>query len=597
MTTTSIEAPAPGAPPWDAVALELARRRPAAYALVAHGLRPAPHHRRWLAALRETVETPGGRLLLIAPPGTAKCTYTSQVLPLWYLGEHPDRAVLATTSSDVMASEFHGVVDLALRANEAHRAVFPAASGPARPRPGVVAATGCTCEGVPPETKDPSYRVAGLGSSVIGSRCHLLLLDDPVTQETAQSEAEMRRARRYLDLTLLTRLHPGGSAVAIMTRWGEADVAAHLLAQGWRAEVWPQLSAELPGARAAGRRGAGAAVAGALPPLLGGAERTRLGTAQFELIHQGNPLLDGGRRLARRGVVPRPAPAHPAAHRPGAPRSSRSACAAPTSTRRGQSGRRRTTRAAVTCAYHPSDPARCLYVLGAWRRRIDQDGLAEALAEHLLAVRPHVVGVEQAAYKQAATGALVQELVYRTNGRLATTVRAIPSVVDKVTRARPAAAKGEAGLLCVDREVPEMEALIRECLALPVGAARRPGRTRCPGRRRCASTGWRRSPRGQVATGGRSAAALRVRYPHRGLWARPRGEHLLRVPQGTGDEPGVLLEHPGLRDGHEHVPRPVFRVPPTPQQPTPIRRQPAELRREPLHPLGVEALHGVEAAP
>jgi predicted phage terminase large subunit-like protein len=123
----------------------------------------------------------------------------------------------------------------------------------------------------------------------------------------------------------------------------------------------------------------------------------------------------------------------------------------------------------VTCAYHPGDPARALYVLGAWRRRIDQDGLAEALAEHLLAVRPHVVGVEQAAYKQAATQALVQDLVYRTNNRLATTVRAIPSVQDKVTRARPAAAKGEAGLLYVDRGLPEVDVLIRECLALPLG--------------------------------------------------------------------------------------------------------------------------------
>ena len=123
----------------------------------------------------------------------------------------------------------------------------------------------------------------------------------------------------------------------------------------------------------------------------------------------------------------------------------------------------------MTCAYHPTDPARCLYVLGVWRRRVDQDGLAEALAEHLLAARPHVVGVEVAAYKQAATQALVADLVYRTNGRLATTVRALPSVQDKVTRARPAAAKGEAGLLCVDKALPEAEALMRECLALPVG--------------------------------------------------------------------------------------------------------------------------------
>jgi predicted phage terminase large subunit-like protein len=460
---------APGQTRWDEVALELARRRPEAYALVAHGLRPAAHHRRWLEALRETVDTPGGRLLLIAPPGAGKSVYTSVVLPLWYLGRYPDRAVLASTSSDVMASEFHGVVELALRTNELHREVFPDPRGRPDPARGW-SSDGLYLRGVPPETKDPSYRVAGLGSSVIGSRCHLLLLDDPVTQESAQSEAEMRRVRRYLDLTLMTRLHPGGSAVAIMTRWGEVDVAAHLMAQDWRAELWPQLSTEYHGERGAPRDAEGRAPLWPerypLAWVVG--ERERLGSAQFELIHQGNPLLMGG-AVWRAAAWFRELPPH-TQQLTGRGSPFLEECVRCTYIDTAWSEKQTADyTAAVTCAYHPTDPARALYVLGAWRRRIDQDGLAEALAEHLLAVRPHVVGVEQAAYKQAATQALVGELVYRTNNRLATTVRAIPSVQDKVTRARPAAAKGEAGLLYVDKAIPETEVMIRECLALPLG--------------------------------------------------------------------------------------------------------------------------------
>lgn len=458
----------PAAPAWDAVALELARRRPEVYSFLVHGLRPARHHLAWFSALRETVATPGGRLLLIAPPGSGKSSVTSLLLPPWYLGNHPDHAVLAVTSADVMASEFGGVVDLTLRANAAHAAVFPAPA--ARPDPARGwSRDGLYLQGVAPETKDPSYRCTGFGSSVIGSRANLLLLDDPLTQEMATSEAEMARARRYVDLTLMTRLQPQGSVVAIMTRFGENDLAAHLMAQGWRTEVWPQLSSDYA-APVEQRDAEGRAPLwpGRFPLSWVQQERTRLGTAQFQLVHQGDPLLMGGAVWRAAGWF-RDLPPHTRQL-----------------TARGQPFLEECVRctyidtawsekqtadftAVVTCAYHPSDPARCLYVLGAWRRRVDADGLAEALAEHLLAVRPHVVGVEQAAYKQAATGALVQELVYRTNGRLATTVRAIPSVVDKVTRARPAAAKGEAGLLCVDREVPEMEALIRECLALPVG--------------------------------------------------------------------------------------------------------------------------------
>ena len=43
----------------------------------------------------------------------------------------------------------------------------------------------------------------------------------------------MQRVRQLLDMTLLPRLHPDGSALCITTRWGEEDVAAHLLKQGW----------------------------------------------------------------------------------------------------------------------------------------------------------------------------------------------------------------------------------------------------------------------------------------------------------------------------------------------------------------------------
>lgn len=456
-------APAPPAraPAWDAVALELARRRPEAYAFVAHGLRPARHHLAWLAALRETVDTPGGRLLLIAPPGSAKSTYVSAVLPLWYLGNHPDRAVLATTSSDVMAAEFDGVVALALRQNPVHRAVFPGPAG----RPDLArgwSSEGRYLAGVPPETKDPSYRCSGFGSSVIGSRCHLLLLDDVTTQDVATSEAEMRRARRYLDLTLLTRLHPQGSAVAICTRWGEDDLAAHLLAQGWRTEVWPQLAADYPGPP--GERDA----EGRAPlwperfPLAWVAqERTRLGTAQFELVHQANPLLMGG-AVYRSATWFRDLPGSYLTEL--APR-----CVRVTFCDTGFSAKETADyTCAVTVAYDPQDAQRRLYLVGLFRKRVDEDGLDGALAAHLERAAPHAVGVELAAYRQEAVAGLILRLRHRLHGRLAAEVHGVPVSTDKVTRARLPAAHAEAGLLYVDRALADWPVMERELLAFPL---------------------------------------------------------------------------------------------------------------------------------
>jgi predicted phage terminase large subunit-like protein len=446
---------------WDAVALELARRRPEAYAFVAHGLRPARHHRAWLEAIRETVTTPGGRLLLVAPPGSGKSAYASLVLPLWYLGRHPDRAVLAVTSSDVMASEFHGVVALALLANEARRAVFPDPAQRPDPARGW-SSDGLYLAGVPPETKDPSYRSSGIGASVIGSRCHLLVLDDPVTQEMAQSEAEMRRVRRYLDQTLLTRLHPGGSAVAVMTRFSDADVAAHLQAQGWRTEVWPQLSVDYPGP-ARDAEGRVPLWPARFPLEWVAAEQARLGTAQFALLHQGSVLELGG-DIFRAASWFRPLPeTYLATIAPGAVRMTFVDTAFSDTASADYT-------AAVTLAYDPRDVQRRTYLTALFRKQVNEDGLARALAEHLLVVRPHAVGVEIPAFRQEAVGGLVLQLRQRLLGRLAVDVQGVPVSSDKVVRARLPAARAEAGLLCVDKALPLWGAMERELLAFPLAA-------------------------------------------------------------------------------------------------------------------------------
>lgn len=447
-----------------AEALEAARLSPALYALLVHGLRPARHHLEWLTALRETVDTPGGRLLLIAPPGSGKSSYISHVLPAWYLGNHPARSVLATTSSDVMAGEFGGVLAITLRQNEAHRAVFP--DPRCRPDPARGwSQDGLYLAGADPAAKDPSYKISGFGSSVIGSRCDLLLLDDVTTQDVAQSEAEMRRARRYLDLTLLTRLQPGGSAVAICTRWGEDDLAAHLLQQGWRTLLYPQLSAQYPDVPGTPQErdaeGRAPLWPARFPLEWVQQERTRLGTAQFELVHQGSPLLMGGNvyrsatwfRNLPDSFVPEIAPRAVRMMYVDTAFSEQTAA---------------DFTCAVTVAYDPRDPQRRLYVVGLFRKQINEDGLAAALAEHILIQKPDAVGVELPAFRQEATQGMLLELGQHLYGRHAVEVKAIRVSTDKTVRARLPAARGEAGLLYVDKALPEWPTAERELLGFPI---------------------------------------------------------------------------------------------------------------------------------
>ena len=146
---------------------------------MAHGLRPAPHHLRWLERLRATVETPGGRLLLVAPPGHGEVSYVSFVLPLWYLGNHPERAILAVTSSDAMASQFHGTVALALEQNPAHTAVFPTPE--CRPTPARGWSTDGLDLGGSPRDQGPQLPVAGFGA---GDRLRCFVGDTLIQTET-----------------------------------------------------------------------------------------------------------------------------------------------------------------------------------------------------------------------------------------------------------------------------------------------------------------------------------------------------------------------------------------------------------------------------
>jgi predicted phage terminase large subunit-like protein len=462
--TATLEAPTAGAPPaWDAVALELARVRPQAYALVAHGLRPAAHHLLWLERLREAVDTPGGRLVLVAPPGAAKSTYVSFVLPLWYLGCHPDRSVLAITSSDAMAHQFHTTVALGLAANPQHGAVFPEA--PCRPDPARGWSTdGLYLRGVPAGTKDPSYRCSGFSASVIGSRAHCLLLDDPVTQETATSPVEMARVRQLLDMTLLPRLHPDGSALCITTRWGEDDVAAHLLKQGWALlhtpalGDFPWLAPDDP--RDEEGRGSLWPAQWSLEWLL--AERRRLGGAQWSTVWMGDPVAVGAGLFRPEWLRPLP----PAYLSEVAPRVSRVTFVDTAWSSKATAD----YTAAVTLAYVPAEQPRRLFVVGLFRKRVDEAGLPEALLEHLLAVQPAVVGVEAGAYRQEATAGLVLRLRTLLSGKLAAHVEAVPVTTDKVARARLPAGWAEAGLLGVDTGLPLWPTAERELLSFPLGS-------------------------------------------------------------------------------------------------------------------------------
>lgn len=102
--------------------------------------------------------------------------------------------------------------------------------------------------------------------------------------------------------------------------------------------------------------------------------------------------------------------------------------------------------AAVTVGVGPNGE---IFITDVWRSRVNDTELALTIANQVERVRPDVVVVEEAAYRQLATQVLVrrvQSLLRRPIG-----VTSVPVTTDKIFRAQLPIGKAQAGMLFADR--------------------------------------------------------------------------------------------------------------------------------------------------
>src|SRR5262245_35093648 len=60
---------------------------------------PARHHDLFIAEIEAFLSGDDDILVLASPPGSAKSTYVSELLPAWYLANNPTHALLFATHS------------------------------------------------------------------------------------------------------------------------------------------------------------------------------------------------------------------------------------------------------------------------------------------------------------------------------------------------------------------------------------------------------------------------------------------------------------------------------------------------------------------
>jgi predicted phage terminase large subunit-like protein len=210
------------------------------YSMQVHGLKPAAHHEVWIRAFEDPRKK---RILITCPPEHAKTTYAAILYPAWRIARDPDVRIAIVCATSQSAEERSLAVQSLVRGygkeGEMYRWLFP------HVLPGDKwTASEWTVRRKRLDDPNPTVFACGVFSdSLIGKRADVIIVDDPMTEETARSGLQRERLDMWTRRTLLTRLtnHPEAKFVCIMTRWHERDMAATLMDLGFHHIEMPAL--------------------------------------------------------------------------------------------------------------------------------------------------------------------------------------------------------------------------------------------------------------------------------------------------------------------------------------------------------------------
>ncbi|WP_084531399.1 terminase large subunit domain-containing protein [Nocardia miyunensis] len=204
-------------------AAELAHRIDPAYVITPAVQLMAEH-------IERAVTTRGGRLLITCPPQEGKSTLVAVWTVLRQLQRRPDSRILIASYSE----------DLARRSSREARNVLmsygtdardPLSGVPLPDRLGLALAEDRWAAGNWQLKGHKGGVVAvGMGGTITGRACDLLIIDDPLKgMQAADSPTERAKVITGFQGDLSTRLAPGAPIILIQTRWHEQDLAGHLL--------------------------------------------------------------------------------------------------------------------------------------------------------------------------------------------------------------------------------------------------------------------------------------------------------------------------------------------------------------------------------
>jgi predicted phage terminase large subunit-like protein len=235
---------------------QASRQSLAAFGAFVLGHPPADHHKQWIqAASNPDIK----RLLIIAPPSSAKTTWISLALVAWHIGNNPLSTNYIGSISDAQASDRSRAVAQMIESDPRYHLVFPNI----RPDKDNWRAGDYTVLNTDysvaewrsqrlryGQPKDVTLFSSGVQSrGVIGRRLTgMVVLDDPHDDENSRTQLQRDRVWDWFRLTLLTRLYgPEAVVRVIMTRWNSDDMAGRIIESGgWTVMHTPAVIEEPP---------------------------------------------------------------------------------------------------------------------------------------------------------------------------------------------------------------------------------------------------------------------------------------------------------------------------------------------------------------
>lgn len=189
--------------------------------------RVALHHLLIMRAIQRCIEKPRGRLMIFAPPGSAKSTYASVLAPAWAMGRKRNtKIILASYGTSIAAKQSRKVRSIVR--DPRYMSLWA-------DKPTLLDDQRAVDDWQ--LTNESSMMAAGLLAGITGNRADGIIIDDPVANREQADSPTIREKiyNEYID-TAMTRAKPKMWAIIIQTRWHEEDLAGAILPQDYAGE-------------------------------------------------------------------------------------------------------------------------------------------------------------------------------------------------------------------------------------------------------------------------------------------------------------------------------------------------------------------------